>query len=205
MLTYNLPLVLFFFSFSILLCVFFPYSSTMPRKTRANRVPSTPSVSLSRVQLFKNDRCYEAFKKLNSKHKIWAERFVILDEVDSAIRANLEFRGWLSLLEIDHPPPTALIREFFSNLSCYIYDSNTLVRSWIQGVEFTITPRVVVEALGVLVVTEPVYPYAKSPPIDVVISHITGSSIQWGFDPRITSSALSETAYLFLRVACHFL
>ena len=37
------------------------------------------------------------------------------------------------------------------------------------------------------------------------MSHITGSSIQWGSDPRITSSALSETAYLFLRVACHSL
>ena len=48
-----------------------------------------------------------------------------------AIRANLESRGWLSLLEIDHPPPTALIREFFSNLSCHIYDSNTIVQSWI--------------------------------------------------------------------------
>ena len=74
---------------------------------------------------------------------------MILDEVDPAIRANLESRGWLSLLEIDHPPPTALIREFFSNLSCHIYDSNTVVRSWIQGIEFTITPRVVAEALGV--------------------------------------------------------
>ena len=61
------------------------------------------------------------------------------------------------------------------------------------------------EALGVPVVTDPVYPYDESPPIDVVMSHITGSSIQWGFDPRITFSALSETAYLFLRVACHSL
>ena len=102
---------------------------------------------------------------------------MILDEVDPAIRANQESRGWLSLLEIDHPPPTALIKEFFSNLSCHIYDSNTLVRSWIRGVEFTITPRVVVEALGVLVVTEPVYPYVKSPSIDVVMSYITRSSI----------------------------
>ena len=66
---------------------------------------------------------------------------MILDEVDLAIRANLEFRGWLSLLEIDHPPPTALIREF--------YDSNTLVRSWIRGVEFTITLKVVAKALRV--------------------------------------------------------
>ena len=61
------------------------------------------------------------------------------------------------------------------------------------------------EALGVPVVTELVYPYAESPPIDVVMSHITRSSIQWSSDPRIRSSTLSETAYLFLRVACHSL
>ena len=66
----------------------------MPRKTRANRVPSTPSVYPSRSQLFKNNRCRKAFEKLNSKHKIWAKRSVILDEVDPAIRANLESRGW---------------------------------------------------------------------------------------------------------------
>ena len=123
-----------FVSSLYLLCVLGPYSSIMPRKTRANMVSFTPSMSPSRVQLFKNDRCREAFEKLNSKRKIWAERSVILDEVDLAIRANLESRGWLSLLEIDHPPPTALIREFFSNLSYHIYDSNTLVRSWIRGV-----------------------------------------------------------------------
>ena len=100
---------------------------------------------------------------------------------------------------------TALIRECFSNLSCHIYDSNTLVRSWIRGVEFTITPRVVAEALGVPVVTEPVYRYAEVPHIDVVMSHITRSSVQWGSDTRITSSVLSENVYLFLRVACHSL
>ena len=149
----------------------------MPRKTRANRVPSTPSVFPSRVRLFRNERACEAYEKLNSKRKIWAERSVILDEVDPAIRANLESRDWLSLLEIDHPPLTALIREFFSNLSCHIYDSNTVVRSWIRGAEFTITPRVVAEALGVPIITDPVYPYDESPPIDEVMSHITGSSI----------------------------
>ena len=149
----------------------------MPRKTRANRIPSTPFVSPSRSQLFKNERCREAFEKLNSKRKIWVERLVILDEVDPAIRANLESRGWLSLLEIDHPPLTTLIREFFSNLSCHVYDSNTLVKSWIRGVEFTITPRVVAEALGVQVIREPVYAYAETPPLDVVMSYITGSSI----------------------------
>ena len=95
-------------------------------------------------------------------------RSIILDEIDPAIRANLEFRGWLSLLEIDHPPPTTLIKEFFLNLSCHVYDSNTLVRSWIQRVEFTITLRVVADALGVPVVREPVYPYEESPPLDDV-------------------------------------
>ena len=134
-------------------------------------------MSPSRVQLFRNELAREAYEKLNSKRKIWAERSMILNEVDPAIRPNLESKGWLSLLEIDHPLPTALIREFFSNLSCHIYDSNTVVRSWIRGAEFTITPRVVAEALGVLIVTDPVYPYDESPPIDEVISHITGSSI----------------------------
>ena len=129
-LTCSLLLVLFFFSSLFDVC-FVSYPSTMPRKTRANRIPSTPSVSPSRSQLFKNDSCREAFETLNSKRKIWAERSVILDKIDLAIRANLESRGWLSLLEIDHPPPIALIGEFFSNLSCHIYDSNTLVRSWI--------------------------------------------------------------------------
>ena len=143
----------------------------MPRKTRAYRTPSTSSKSTSRSVVFRNDKSREAFEKLNCKRKIWAERSVVLDEVDPAIRANLESRGWLSLLEIDHPPPTALIREFFSNLSCHVYDSNTLVRSWIQGVEFTITPKVVADVLGVLVVREPIYPYDESPPLDVVMSY----------------------------------
>ena len=101
----------------------------------------------------------------------------MLDEVDLAIRANLESRGWLSLLEVDHPPPTTLIRKFFSNLSCHVYDSNTLVRSWIRSVEFTITPRIVADALAVPVVRVPIYPYEESPPLDDVMSYITGSSI----------------------------
>ena len=145
-LTCSLPLVLFLLFFPFFYCALVPYSSTMPRKTRANRVPFTPAMSPSRVKLFRNERAREAYKKPNSKHKIWAEHSVILNEVDPAIRANLESRGWLSLLEIDHPPPTALTREFFSNLSCHIYDSNTVVRSWIRGEEFTITLRVMAEA-----------------------------------------------------------
>ena len=130
---------------------------------------------------------------------------MVLDEVDPTIRADLESRGWLSLLEIDHPPPTALIKEFFLNLSCHVYDSNTLVRSWIRGVEFTITLRVVADAFGVLIVKEPDYPYKESPPLDDVMSYITGSSIQWIFDPRITSAELTRIDYLFFRITCHSL
>ena len=148
-------------------------------------------MSPPRSELFRNDKNREVFEKLNCKRKIWAEYSVVLDEVDSAIRVNFESRGWLSLLEVDHPPPTALIREFFSNLSCHIYDSNTLVRSWIRGVEFTVTPRIMAEALGVSVVRQPVYPYEESPSLDDVMSYITGSSIQWGSDPRITSAELN--------------
>ena len=153
------------------------YLSTMPRKTSANRTPSTSSMSPSRIEEFRNDKCREAFENLNRKRKIWAERAVVLDELDPAIRANFESRGWLPLLEIDHPPLTTLIREFLLNLSCHVYDSNTLVRSWIQGVEFTITPRVVAKALGVPVVREPDYPYDESPSLDVVMSYIIRSSI----------------------------
>ena len=129
----------------------------------------------------------------------------MLDAFDLVIRANFESRGWLPLIEIDHPPSTALIREFYLNLSYHIYDSSTLVRSWIRGVEFTITPRAVAEALGVPVVRDADYPYDVSPSLDVIMSYIIGSSIQWGFDPRITSAELTETAYLFFRIACHSL
>ena len=158
MLTCSLPLVLVCGFCSFTLC-FDPYLSTMPRKTRAHRTTSTSSESPPSVELFKNDKCREAYDTLHCRRKIWFERVVVFDELDPAIRANFESRGWLPLVEIDHPPPTALIREFYSNLSCHIYDSNTLVRSWIRGVEFTIIPRVVAKALGVPVVRDADYPY----------------------------------------------
>ena len=62
-----------------------------------------------------------------------------------------------------------------------------------------------VEALKVPVVRDADYPYDESPSLDVVISYITRSSIQWGSDPRITSAELTETAYLFFRIVCHSL
>ena len=102
---------------------------------------------------------------------------MLLDELDPAIRANFKHRGWLPLLDIDHPLPATLIREFYSNLSIYVYDSNTLVKCWIRCVAFTITPSVVAAALRAPVVQDPVYPYDESPLLDDVMSYITRSSI----------------------------
>ena len=142
---------------------------------------------------------------LNIKRKIWAEHKVLLDELDPAIKANFERRGWLPLLDISPPPPAVLIREFYSNISIHIYDSNTLVKSWIRGVKYIITPRVVTDTLGLLLVQHPIYPYDESPLLDDIMSYIIGTSIPWGFDPRITSVELTETTYLFSRIACHSL
>ena len=99
---------------------------------------------------------------------------------------------------IGHPPLTTLIREFYSNLSVHSNDSNTqFEKSWIQGEEYVITPSVVAFTLGVPEVQHPVYPYDESPPLDDIMSFLTGTSIQWGIDPRITSHELTEIHYLF--------
>ena len=88
MLTCSLPLVLCFCSFAL---YFDPYLSTMPRKTKAHR--TTSSESPTRVELFKNDNCREAYDTLNCRCKIWSERAIVLDALDPTIRANFESRG----------------------------------------------------------------------------------------------------------------
>ena len=122
----------------------------------------------------------------------------MLDELDPEIRRNFERRGWLPLLGIDHPPSAILIREFYSNFSIHSSDSNTqFVKIWIRGEEYTITPTIVPSALGVPKVQHPVYSYDESPPLNDIMSYLTGTSIQWGTDPRITSHELIEIHYLF--------
>ena len=147
----------------------------------------------------------EAYEKLNLRRNIWVERKVSLDELDGEIRRKFDDRGWLPLLDIDHPPPATLIREFYSNVSVHSYDSNTLMRSWIRGDEYTITPSVVATALGVPLVQHPIYSYDESSPFDDIMSFITGTTIQWGSDPRITSYDLIEIHYLFFRISCHLI
>ena len=58
-------------------------------------------------------------------------------------------------------------------------------------------------ALGVPKVQHPVYPYDESPPLDDILSYLTGTSIQWDTDPQITSHELTEIHYLFFLIFCH--
>ena len=60
-------------------------------------------------------------------------------------------------------------------------------------------------ALGVPLVQQPVYPYTEVPPLDEIMSHITGTFIRWDSDPRITTHELTELNYLFFQIACHSL
>ena len=60
-------------------------------------------------------------------------------------------------------------------------------------------------ALGVPLVQHSIYPYDESPPLDDIMSYITGTSIQWGSDLQIMYAELSEIHYLFFWIACHSL
>ena len=121
----------------------------MVRKTRAHETSTSTSSPTFDSERFLSGKNQEAYEKLNLRRNIWAKRKVLLDELDGEIRRNFDHRGWLPLLDVNHPPPATLIKEFYSNLSVHSYDSNTLVRSWIRGDEYTITPSVVAVTLGV--------------------------------------------------------
>ena len=131
---------------------------------------------------------------------------MILDELDPEIHKNFESWGWLPLLDISHPLPAVLIREFYLNLFVHSTSSNIqFVKSWIRGEEYIITPQIVASALGAPLVQQPACPYDEDPPLDEIMSHITGTSIRWGSDPRITTHELTELNNLFFRIACHSL
>ena len=175
----------------------------MVRNTRAKKTttPSTLSFESDSFRIEKNQETYENF---NIFTLVWAERKFILDELDSKICRNFEHRSWLTLLEVEHPPPASLIREFYSNLSVHSDDSNTqCVRSWIRVEEYVITPAVVASALGIPLVYKPVYLYTETPPLDDIMSFITSTTISWGTDPHVTSHELIKLNYLFFRISCH--
>ena len=71
------------------------------------------------------------------------------------------------------------------------------MKSWIRCEEYVITPMVVASALGIPLVQQPMYPYTETPHFDDIMSLITGTSISWGTDPRVTSHEFTELNYLF--------
>ena len=77
------------------------------------------------------------------------------------------------------------------------------MRSWIRGEEYVITPQVVTSALGVPLVWQLMYPYTETLLLDDIMSLLTGTTIRWGTDPRITSYELTELNYLFFQISCH--
>ena len=121
----------------------------MVRKTRAKKNTTSSSTSdfdRTRFQFKSNNDAYE---KLNIFRFVWAERKFILDEVNPEIRWNFESRGWLPLLDVEHPPPATLFREFYSNLSIHSDESNIhYVKTWIRGENFVITREVVATAFN---------------------------------------------------------
>ena len=176
----------------------------MVRKTRANKKTTTPSTLMFESDRFRTEKNQETYEKLNIYRSVWAERKVILDELNGEIMRNFKSRGWLPLLDVERPPPPALIREFYSNFSVHSDDSNTqYVRSWIRGEEYVITPSIVATALGVPLVQQPMYTYTETPLLDDIMSLPTDSSIRWGTNPWITSHELTELNYQFFQISCH--
>ena len=65
----------------------------MTKKTRANRKTSSSSKPSFESDRFPSVKSQELYEMLNIKRKIWAERKVLLVELDPTIRANFEHRG----------------------------------------------------------------------------------------------------------------
>ena len=102
-------------------------------------------------------------------------------------------RNWVSLFEVFNPPPVALIREFYSNLSIYSEDTGGhYLTSWIHGQEFTITKQTIAKALGVPLVHKPTYPYTEFPAMDDMMSLLYGYLVSQGSKPRINSCEFIE-------------
>ena len=116
-----------FFVFYSLSLFYLSYSNLniMVRKIRAHRTSSSTSTPSFDNERFLSENNQETFEKLNILRSVWVERKVVLDELDSEIRRYFKRRGWLPLVDINHPPPAALIREFYSNLSIHSNDFNT--------------------------------------------------------------------------------
>ena len=75
------------------------------------------------------------------------------------------------------------------------------MRSSIRGEEYVITHSIVASAFGVPLVQQLMYLYTKTPPLDDIMSFITGTSISWGTDHRVTSYELTKLNYFFFSIS----
>ena len=84
---------LFLSFFLSLFCLSFPILSIMVRKTRVHRTSTSSSTPAFDNERFLSEKNQETYEKLNILRSEWAERKVVLDELDSKIRRNFESRG----------------------------------------------------------------------------------------------------------------
>ena len=87
-------------------------------KRRKSKAASEPEVVFDRLR-FHTHVNKKTFETLNKHRSIWGERQINLDELHPSVRGNLQSRHWLSLCTNIQPPPTDLIRIFYSNLSVH--------------------------------------------------------------------------------------
>ena len=65
----------------------------MSRKTKANRKSTFTCSPAFDSERFLSEKNQEAYEKLNLHKNIWAERKVLLDDLDGEIRRNFDCRG----------------------------------------------------------------------------------------------------------------
>ena len=65
----------------------------MVRKTRAHRTSTSTSTPPFDSERFLSKKNQETYEKLNLLRSVWAERKVVLDELDLEIRRNFKHRG----------------------------------------------------------------------------------------------------------------
>ena len=65
----------------------------MVRKTRAHTSSFSSSAPSFDSERFLSEKNQEMYEKLNLLRNVWAERKIVLDELDSEIRRNFERRG----------------------------------------------------------------------------------------------------------------
>ena len=104
-------------------------------KIRANRNLGSSSSSGSAIGVrFLTKKCEEAYETLNMYRSIWGEREIVLSELEPSMSRTFVARNWVSLCEVSEPPPVALIREFYSNLSVYFeVTGGYYLTTWIHG------------------------------------------------------------------------